>query len=70
MSQAKDIQTELKDLKKRVNLSKVHPEDRLNLLFLCMDIFYPGDRMYEYLLEKGYEEDDEYEGPEAELSLW
>ncbi len=67
MGQAKYIQKELKDLKKIIDLSKVHPEDRLNLLFLCMDIFYPGDRMYEYLLEKGYDEDDDYEGPEAEL---
>lgn len=68
MSAATYLNEKLKNAFKGLDVEKeIHPEDRELIALAFLEAILPNTRAYEHLLEQGYGDDFDYEGPDAEL---
>jgi hypothetical protein len=68
MSQAKQLDDDIRDAIAKVNMEEIHPSDRLEIAIKFLEAVLHDTRAYESLLEQGYDDDDSHTGEPIALN--
>lgn len=67
MGHATEVDESLKMALLDLDIKQIHPADRFHVTMKFIETMLPGTRAYEHLVEQGYDDDEDYEGPPMEL---